>query len=120
MMRCLRWLVVVALIVAACGLFKKEKKYFPIAVGNEWDYTTDVHETQFQNDTLIFDTTYTQDSKCEITGEAETTTGVKVFKVESTMDTFTFTTYMEERDNDIYMYDSLADENPVLFFRLSA
>ncbi|RKX71713.1 hypothetical protein DRP53_00575 [candidate division WOR-3 bacterium] len=107
-------LAAILLFVIGCGLFKGEKKYLPLAVGNEWDYTMTTHNATYQNDTLVSDTTFTHHYTSKITGTDKTTGGVEVYVMISTFESTTDTTYLEERDDDIYSYSSLSDTNPIL------
>lgn len=107
-------IAIIMVIVVGCGLFKGEKEYMPLDVGNEWFYTMTIHLKTTQNDTVIQDTTYTETYKTEITGEAETTTGVTVFVNITTFTTNTDTGYLEKRDDDIYYYEFLSDTSPYL------
>lgn len=98
----------VLLMVVGCG---KKADYYPLTVGNIWNYTTTTTVTNTDT-TVMHDTTYTSTSKSEITAEVTLGNGDAGFEVVGTSGTFVDTSYASEKDNCVLGYDSLADTDP--------
>jgi uncharacterized lipoprotein NlpE involved in copper resistance len=98
----------VLLLVVGCG---KKADYYPLTVGNIWNYTTTTTVTN--TDTLIArDTTYSTTSKSEITADVTLANGDAGFEVVGTSGTIVDTSYVSEKDDYVFGWDSLADTTP--------
>ncbi|MCX7994366.1 MAG: hypothetical protein N3A65_01145 [candidate division WOR-3 bacterium] len=97
-------LVPVVLFLIGCG--GGEKDYWPLSVGNVWEY-------QSQTKVTTPDTTFTiTDSlKIEITGETTLNNGKKVFEAIMSNGGGD-TTYWEKTDDYVFIYDNKADTEP--------
>lgn len=88
-----------------------EKDYWPLAVGNIWDYQ--VSTTVTMPDTTI---TFTDTMKIEVTRETTLDNNTAVFEVitEMTVDTIvtTDTAYYQETDEYVFAYDEKSTTNP--------
>lgn len=93
---------VAALFIVGCG---KKADYYPLTVGNTWEYTTT--STTTHTDTLFNDTTITSTSSSEITGEATLDNGDAAFVMVSTPGNDT--SYVVEKDNCVLGFASLDD-----------
>jgi len=100
-------LAAVVLFIVGCG---GGKNYWPLTVGNIWNYTTTT--TMTHSDTLVNDTTFTSTYKNEITAEVTLTNGDPAFEQVNTYGTFVDTSYVAEVEDFVLGYDSLSDTDP--------
>ncbi|MEO0136486.1 MAG: hypothetical protein ABIL40_04575 [candidate division WOR-3 bacterium] len=99
-------LVVVPFLLLLIGCGGGEKDYWPLSVGNVWEYqaqiTITTPDTNFTNtDTL----------KIEITQETTLDNGKKVFE-SITSNGSSDTTYLEKTDDYLFSYENKADTEP--------
>jgi hypothetical protein len=99
--------VLALLLVVGCG---KKADYYPLTVGNIWNYTTTTTVTH--TDTLYNDTTITSTSKSEIVAEATLDNGDAAFEIVNTSGTFVDTSYASEKEGCVLGYDDKADTKP--------
>jgi|UniRef100_A0A7V3RIE9 hypothetical protein len=104
-------LVPVVLFLVGCG--GGEKDYFPIAVGNVWNY-------QSTSTTKMPDTTITtvDTTKVEVTGETTLNNGTKVFEVVAKGKQYADTSYFEKTDDYIFVYEDKSSTTPDTAFVL--
>lgn len=101
-------LAAAVLFIVGCG---GSKSYYPLAVGNLWNYTTTTSITH--TDTTLFnDTTYTSTHSEEITAEVTLTNGDPAFEFVVTSGSSKDTSYVAELNDFVLGYDSLSDTNP--------
>lgn len=98
----------VLLLVIGCG---KKADYYPLTVGNIWNYTTTTTVTNTDT-SVVHDTTYTSTSKSEITADITLGNGDAGFEVVGTYGTIVDTSYVSEKDDFVFGWDSLADTTP--------
>ncbi|UCC12942.1 MAG: hypothetical protein JSW02_05295 [candidate division WOR-3 bacterium] len=111
-MKKLIWVLPVLALIIGCGGDEAEN-FFPLAVGNVWNY--DLLYTEMNVDT----TEYTGTSTTEITQETTLDNDVAVFEQvttmvwdDTTMNTWVDTTYIRETEDYILIYYDLADTEP--------
>lgn len=111
-MKRIMWLLPVFALIVGCG--GEDDSYFPLSVGNEWTY--DMTLTMFDQDTTV----ETGSQVLEITEETTLDNGTEVFTMVMTIafdDTLipgdVDTNYLEETDDYILVYNTLADTVPV-------
>ncbi|OPX18111.1 hypothetical protein BXT86_02895 [candidate division WOR-3 bacterium 4484_100] len=105
-MKKLLLLVPLAILIVGCG---GKADYFPLTVGNVWNYTTIKTTTMTTPDTSWSDTTT---MKTEITQETTLDNETSVFEYVTTIDTYVGTTYIQETDEYILEYENKADTEP--------
>jgi hypothetical protein len=105
-------LPIIALIIGCGG----EAVYFPLAVGNQWEYSIEQTITLISPDTTW---EYTGNSITEITAETTLDNGNPVLEQVTTttwddtlMTDATDTTYVEETEDYMLIYNSKADTDP--------
>ncbi|MEO0206810.1 MAG: hypothetical protein ABIL22_09090 [candidate division WOR-3 bacterium] len=98
-------LVPVVLFLISCG--GGEKDYWPIAVGNVWNYQTIATIT-------TPDTTMTDSStmKIEVTRETTLDNNTAVFEIVSSGEDYADTSYWQKTDNYFFWYDNKAETEP--------
>lgn len=115
-MKKLLLLIPLVVFIVGCDGGEEGNGYFPLAVGNKWDYSL----TQTTTMTLP-DTTFvmTGASTTEITDETTLDNGTEVFQQITTttyddtlMQECVDTTYIEKLDTYILIYDDKADTDP--------
>jgi major membrane immunogen (membrane-anchored lipoprotein) len=99
---------VALMLVVGCS---KKADYYPLTVGNIWEYTTTTTVTNTDT-TIMHDTTYTSTSKSEVTAEVTLDNGDAGFEMVNTSGTFVDTSYASEKDGCILGYDALDDATP--------
>ena len=117
-MKKLLLLIPIIVLITGCG-GDDGTNYFPLTVGNEWNYDMTMTEI-IVIDTVTSDTTVvTATNECEITAETTLDNSTAVFEMISTMtfeDTlipgFADTSYIEETEDYILMYDTKAATVP--------
>lgn len=107
-------LLLIPIIVLIVGCGGDGNNYFPLTVGNEWNY--DMTMTMTDPDTTI---TETGTSELDITAETTLDNATEVFEMFMTMTyddtlipTFVDTNYIEETEDYLLMYDAKSDTVP--------
>lgn len=107
----------IAIFVTNCGGEEEIDSYFPLSVGNVWEYMVGM-SVQVPGSTYIF----IGNSQDRIVGTTQLVSGASVFEFAtsltldgySTRDTF----YIHETDTAIYLYESLEDTTPDKYLEL--
>jgi len=98
-------LVPVVLFLVGCG--GGEKDYWPVTVGNIWNYQQVTNVTA--PDTTI---TFTDTMKVEVTKETTLDNNTAVFEVIQSSGTYADTSYWQKTDEYLFWYDNKADTEP--------
>jgi len=98
-------LVPVVLFLVGCG--GGEKDYWPVTVGNIWNYQQVTNVTS--PDTNI---TFTDTMKVEVTKETTLDNNTAVFEVIQSSGTYADTSYWQKTDKYLFWYDDKADTEP--------
>jgi hypothetical protein len=113
-MKKLLLLIPLVVLIVGCGGEEEEANYFPLTVGNEWNFDMTMTETT-PSDTFVVTAT----QNLEITTETTLDNGTEVFEMIMTMtfdDTlvpdFADTVYFDETEDYIMVYDAKADTVP--------
>lgn len=120
-MKKLLLLIPLVFFIIGCGGEEVGTTFFPLAVGNIWEYM--LTQTMTTPDTTIFGGTGTQEQ--EITAETTLDNGTEVFEqvtittiivqfdtIFADTSMFVDTTYIQETENYLLMYDSKDDTEP--------
>ncbi len=100
-------LAAAVLFIAGCG---GGGNYFPLTVGNEWNYKTT--NVMAFTDTTIADSTWESTFSDKIGAEVTLTGGDPAFEYIYTSGTFVDTSYVAEVEDFVLGYDSLGDTDP--------
>lgn len=120
-----RWLVpfilVSGLLITGCGIFGKREDYYPLAVGNSWNYRGWVRVVNGPD--VQPDTVQTSDIRVAATRKTNLSTGEEVFELVNTTTlhfrypietsyTVIDTSYERETGGLVLSYASIADNQP--------
>lgn len=112
-MKKLMLLIPTIILIIGCG---GDAVYFPLTVGNQWEYSITQTITLTSPDTSW---EYTGNSVTEITAETTLDNGLSVLELVTTttwddtlMTDTTVTTYVEETEDYMLIYDNKADTDP--------